>query len=111
MTTDSYIHYGKGSTSFVGPDATHYFAALTLYHAIRLYAKHGIRPTRMVGPKQMLAMASRYTGKTYKRSELAKAADDVETWARTMRAALPETVDPDSPSSGERAAEPQKGGQ
>jgi hypothetical protein len=89
---NSYVHQSAhGSTTFVGHDAIQSLAAIQLYHTIRLYLKCGLIPTRGCGPKQMLALAGRYTGKTYKNSrpELERAANDVEKWADTMRAALP----------------------
>jgi hypothetical protein len=93
MKPDSEIVYGKGGTTFAGPDAIQFLAATQLYHAIRLYLKIGMIPTRGCGPKRMLELAGRYTGKTYKnsRANLELAANEVETWARTMKAALPKT--------------------
>ena len=41
----------------------------------------------------MLVLATEYTGKTYKRGEHAKAAEDVMTWVNTMAVAIPTTVD------------------
>ena len=87
---DSYIGVSKGQcTSFVGPDATNYVRAELLASSLRLYAKCGMRPTRMVGPTQMLQMATSYTGKKYKRGQYEQAADDVKKWANEMKAALP----------------------
>jgi hypothetical protein len=39
----------------------------------------------------MLALATTFTGKKYRRSEAMKASEDVRTWAQTMKAALPKT--------------------
>lgn len=87
---DSHITVRDGKcSSFVGPDAVNYVRAELLASSLRLYAKCGIRPTRHVGPTQMLKMATGYTGKSYKRSEYIKAADDVKKWADEMKAALP----------------------
>lgn len=86
---NSQITIGKGGTVFEGPDATALFRAMTLKGALGLYAKHGIIPTRGVTITRMLAIATEYTGKKYRRGEAAKAAADVEVWCNTMRAALP----------------------
>jgi hypothetical protein len=87
---DSHIGVTDGKcTSFVGNDAVNYVRAELLASSLRLYASCGIRPTRTVGPTQMLQMATGYTGKKYKRSEYIKAADDVKKWADEMKAALP----------------------
>ena len=88
--SDSYIGVHKGScTSFVGPDATNYFRAVTLWSALNLYAKAKIIPTRGVTISKMLVMATGYTGKTYKRGDAVQAAIDVKRWADEMKAALP----------------------
>lgn len=114
MTTESYIEYSKhGTTSFVGKDAVSFYAAAVLASALKLYGEHHIKANRAYTPKNMLAAATRITGKTYKRGAYLQASEDVRQWAQTMKAALPQIVDPElnSPSSGDHAAEPQKGGQ
>lgn len=75
--------------SFVGADAVNYVRAELLASSLRLYASSGIRPTRHVGPAAMLAMATGYTGKKYKRGAYEVAAADVKKWADEMKAALP----------------------
>lgn len=88
----SYINQGQnGTVSFVGADATALFAAMVLVRAIRMYVSHGIKASRNYTPANMLAAASRITHKQYKRGQLAMAADDVQKWADTMKAALPVT--------------------
>ncbi|MBO0736568.1 MAG: hypothetical protein J2P48_08370 [Alphaproteobacteria bacterium] len=87
--TESYIRYGKTTTTLVGPDATEFARAATLGHSLKLYVKTRIKPIRGVGITQMLQMATRYTGRKYKRSEAAQAAEDVLQWAMEMKAALP----------------------
>lgn len=87
--TDSYVEHGAGGTAFVGPDATNMIRATVLASALKLYALHKIIPTRGVTPTRMLAMASGYSGKRYKRGAYLEAAADVDRWAREMRAALP----------------------
>jgi hypothetical protein len=86
----SYVEYGAtGGTSFVGPDAVQLYQVIVLISAMRLYVKSRIKVNRAYTPKNMLATAARLTGKTYKRTELAKAADDLQGWADMMKAALP----------------------
>lgn len=90
MNDDSHIEVRDGKcTTFVGPDATNYFRAEVLASSLRLYEKAKIKPTRGVGPAQMLKIATSFTGKAYKRNELLKAAEDVAKWAAEMKAALP----------------------
>lgn len=86
-------HRTCGGTSYVGTDAVNLFRARTLASALSLYAKTKIIPTRGVTGSVMLAMATHYTGKTYKRGQHAQAAEDVKVWVNTMQAALPTTVD------------------
>lgn len=86
---ESRITIGNGGTMFVGPDATNLFRAMTLASSLGLYAKCGIIPTRGVTISKMLAMASQYTGKKYKRGDAAKAQSDVKIWCDAMKAALP----------------------
>lgn len=87
--TDSSITISSGSTTFAGPDATNLFRAKMLAGSLGLYAKCGMIPTRGVTITKMLAIASTYTGKKYKRGEAAKAQADVQVWADTMLAGLP----------------------
>ena len=90
MSNDqSHIQVGVGGTMFVGQDATNLFRAMSLASSHGLYAKCGMIPTRGVTITRMLAMATEYTGKKYKRGEAAKAQADVKIWCETMKAALP----------------------
>jgi len=87
---ESYIvAKGNGMTAYVGPDATEYVRAATLASMLKLFAKTGIVPTRRVSGSMLLKMATRYTGKTYKRGQHETAAADVKVWADTMKCALP----------------------
>ena len=90
MTAASYIEYNQGSTAFVGPDATAFFRAAVIVSGLRLYGRHKIRPSRCWTPTAMLTAATGITGKPYKRGAYLQAADDVERWAREMKAALPQ---------------------
>lgn len=88
---DSHIVVGQDGkcSSFVGADAVNYVRAEFLASALKLYAACGIRPTRGVGPKSMLDMATGYTGIKYKRGQYLSAATDVKKWADEMKAAIP----------------------
>lgn len=94
MTDLAGIHYNaKGdAVSFSGKDAVEVFRAATLASAIGLLAK-GIKPTRGLTMKKALAMAERYTGRTYKRTEWEQARADIRVWVQTMKSALPTTQD------------------
>lgn len=89
MEDDSHIQAGEGHTAFVGPDATKLFAAATLRSAIRFYIETKLQVNRNYKPAAMRQAAGRITGKSYKRSELQKAADDLTIWIEAMKAALP----------------------
>jgi len=52
--------------------------AITLKHALRLYAKTGLLPNRQTSATKLLQIATRVTGKSYKRGQHAKAAEDIE---------------------------------
>lgn len=88
---DSYIGVNKAGecTTFVGPDSINYVRATMLASALKLYAKAKIIPTRGFGPAKMLAAATGYTGRKYKRNDYLLAAEDVLKWAHEMKAALP----------------------
>lgn len=91
---DSYIGTNNGKcTSFVGSDAVNYCRAEVLASSLKLYAKAKILPTRGVSATYMLKMATGFTGKQYRRGEYLKAAEDVQLWAREMKAALPKIGD------------------
>lgn len=95
MNQDHMVVRNGQVTTYVGRDAVSVVKALTLWSAIRLYVRSGGRiiPTRGVGITKMLALATQFTGKKYKRSEAAQAADDVKKWADEMKAALPVVVE------------------
>lgn len=87
---DSYIGTNDGKcTTFVGDDAVNYVRAEVLASSLKLYATAKILPTRGVTASGMLKLATGYTKKLYKRGEYVKAAEDVQLWAREMKAALP----------------------
>jgi hypothetical protein len=87
---DSYLGVRDSKiTSYVGPDAVQAFRALTIASGLRLYAKTGMKPNRAYTPTAMLKAATGITGKTYKRGAYVEAADDLQSWANEMKAALP----------------------
>jgi hypothetical protein len=87
------LHEG-GGISLKGEDATRLYQVVTLRSAISLYMKSGMIPTRGFTISRMLELASKYTGKKYKRNsraEWAKAIEDLNVWIETMKTALPIT--------------------
>lgn len=62
----SKITSGVGGTVFSGAEAVSIYQATTLKVALSMYAKTGMKVNRAYTPKNMLATASRITGKTYK---------------------------------------------
>ena len=92
MNDSSIIYDKKGNAvAFQGPDAVQAFRAAALVSAIGLLSK-GIKPGRGWSMKYALALATEYTGKTYKRTEYAQAQADVSAWVQAMKAALPSEV-------------------
>jgi hypothetical protein len=90
MTTDSSITIHKdGGFTLAGADAVNLYRAAVLASSLKLFAKTGMIPTRGVTGSKMLAMATQYTGKKYKRGEHMKASEDITVWVREMRDALP----------------------
>lgn len=83
------VHHNGGST-YAGRDAVSVVQATVLESALRMYARSGMLMTRGATPTKLLALANGITGKTYKRGDYIKAADDVKVWRDTMRAAIPE---------------------
>lgn len=87
--SDSHVTISAHATSFVGPDATNLFRALTLKQGIAMHRKFGMIPTRGATITRMLAMASEYSGKPYKRGQHAQAEADLQAWIDAMKCALP----------------------
>jgi len=92
MTDSKITHFPEG-TVIEGPDGMRMVQAYTLWSALGL-AAHGIMPTRGMTKRKLLDLATSYTKKPYKLSELAIARADVKVWADEMRAALPHEVKP-----------------
>jgi hypothetical protein len=94
MNEDRIVAESDGGISFVGYDAVSLYRVMQLRMALGLYAKCGMIPTRGVGPKRMLGIASEYTGKRYAatRAHATLAVDDLTVWIETMKSALPVEV-------------------
>lgn len=67
---------GEQATVITG-DNIPKFQALVIASALELYARTGIRAGRAYTPSKMLAMASKLTGKTFKRGEYLPAASAI----------------------------------
>ncbi len=76
-------------TSFSGPRAVDVFGMLALASGLSLYAKSGIRPSRMATPKAMMAAASRYTGLQFKPRDYLGAAAALREEAARLANNLP----------------------
>lgn len=96
MTDNAEIKYFRdGGVVFSGTDAVRVVQAITLWSALGLLiaTKGRVQPTRGFTLKKALALASTFTGKTYKRTEAEQARADVKQWADEMKAAIPQTVE------------------
>lgn len=83
------VERSKGTTMITG-NATLGYAALTCYHGMKLYLKHGIKPSRHHTPAAMRHTASQFTGKVY-----AKSRKGMETAMADLGALLDEKKDLD----------------
>lgn len=90
--TDHIHQHAHGATSFVGPKAVELYRATVIESAIRMYLKTGMKANRLYTPTNMLAAASQITGQTFKRGQLAQAADAILAW-RTDPANIPPVID------------------
>ncbi len=86
---ESYVEITKGATAYVGPDAVLLMKAMVLKSSLNLYVKTKMRPTRSVGPTDMLTIATSITGKPYKRGQYELAMSHLAIWIDTMKAAMP----------------------
>ena len=87
----SEITHSDGGSMYAGKDAVSVVRAYYLASALSLYAKCGIRPTRGVGPRDMMKMASELTGKKFAARDYSGAAAAVKEWASLMRSGIPES--------------------
>lgn len=85
--TDSYMQKtADGTVIFAGRDAVDLYRVTVLRSAIKLYAKTGIKATRLYTPTTMLRAAGGITGKTYRRGQFALAIADLSVVIEEMRA-------------------------
>jgi hypothetical protein len=88
--SESYVTVSEdGGMNFVGIDAVKLYQAAAVRIALGAYAKTGMQMNRGFTPTKMLATATSFTGKKYRRGEYLKAAEDLRQWCLTMTAALP----------------------
>lgn len=65
---------------FEGPKGVATYRAIVLKHALKLYAKTGMKPNRAYTPTAMLRAAGQITGKVYRRGQYDLAIADLESW-------------------------------
>ena len=82
------VKHGDGVTAFIGLDSTRLLHARTVYHALKA-CKMGMRITRSATPTRCFELASKITGKHYKRAQYDQAMADVRAWILAMESALP----------------------
>lgn len=70
---------------FDTPELIDCFAITVVASAIKLYRKTGMKANRAYTPTNMLAFASKHTGKKYKRSELETAENDLRALVAAAR--------------------------
>jgi len=87
----SSIEHSDGGSMYSGPDAIAVVRAYYLASGLKMYATCGLRPTRGVGPRDMMKMAEKLTGKKFKARDYLGAAAAVKEWASLMRSGIPET--------------------
>jgi hypothetical protein len=67
-------------TTFSGPEGVAAYQAIVIKHAIKFYAKTGMKVNRAYTPTNMLRVASKITGHPYKRGQFDQAVADLELW-------------------------------
>lgn len=94
MPEESKIVYRKNGelSALVGKDAVQLMRVRTIISGLKM-AAHGMVLTRGATATKLLKMATEYTGQTYKRTERERAIEDLETWFKTMRDALPQETE------------------
>lgn len=71
------------ATVFTG-GAVNTYVALTMATALKPYARTGIKANRAYTPKNMMAMATKITGKTFKARDYMGAHDALREWAASQ---------------------------
>jgi len=89
--SDSHVVVNADGTPFifVGPDAVDLFRVRVLRSSIAMHKRSGIIPTRGVTITKMLAMASQYTGRPYKRGQHDQALADLDRHLAAFTASMP----------------------
>jgi hypothetical protein len=89
IAMDSYIGTKNGApVSYVGNDATALFQVKVIISGLKA-CKIGMRLSRNATPTNLFKLASRYTGKVYKRGAYDQAIEDLRQWGLAMESALP----------------------
>lgn len=70
--------------SFEGKAGIDVYRYTLLASSLRLFAKTGLKPTRGIGGKQMMAMATELTGVKFKARQYMEAAERLEAVAQTI---------------------------
>ena len=65
---------------FSGPEGVATVRAIAIKHAIKFYARTGMKVNRAYTPTAMLKAAASITGKAYKRGQFDQAVADLELW-------------------------------
>jgi len=91
--TESYIKHSAGGTTFVGPDAVSYYAAMSVRSALKLWRDAKIKVNGSFTVRRYLDNATHYTKKPYTVRQVSQAIDDLHVWCNAMRSALPESTE------------------
>ena len=81
--------------SFTGPQAVGVFQAAVLLTSLNLYYRTGMKPTRGVGIKRMMALASEITGQQFRatKAQIPAAVEALHVLIQASKAALQESHD------------------
>ncbi len=74
-----------GGIVFSGRTAVAVYQAMTLKHALKLYAKTGIKANRAYTPSAMMRLASGITGKRFKARDYIGAIAALEVWINNLK--------------------------
>lgn len=84
----------SGGTTFTGKDDVALFSVITLKTAIGMYVRSKMIANRRLTPATMLAMAGEVTGKTYKRTQMQQALDDLTKYVDDAKKVRSEAAAP-----------------
>jgi len=68
--------------TFDTPEQIKAYQAITLKHALLVYARTGMQVNTAYTPKNMLLGAEQITGKKFKRGQYQQAADALDEWVK-----------------------------